>query len=199
MKHPVLALTLAVAGAVTAAHAATPSRVRGTVKSLSGLSLVIAETAGDTVTLALPETATVTAITPSTLAGVKPGSYVGTAAVPQPDGTLRALELQVFPESMRGVGEGTRPWDLGAQSSMTNGTVGGQVEGSDGRSLTIKYGNGEKRVFVPANVPVVTYEPGSRAMLTPGAHVLIFATEADDGALTAGRVTVGKDGLTPPM
>jgi hypothetical protein len=199
MKHSVLALTLAVAGAVTAAHAATPSRVRGTVKSLSGLSLVIAETAGDTVTLALPETATVTAITPSTLAGVKPGSYVGTAAVPQPDGTLRALELQVFPESMRGVGEGTRPWDLGAQSSMTNGTVGGQVEGSDGRSLTIKYGNGEKRVFVPANVPVVTYEPGSRAMLTPGAHVLIFATEADDGALTAGRVTVGKDGLTPPM
>ena len=199
MKHSVLALTLAVAGAVTAAHAATPSRVRGTVKSLSGLSLVIAETAGDTVTLALPETATVTAITPSTLAGVKPGSYVGTAAVPQPDGTLRALELQVVPESMRGVGEGTRPWDLGAQSSMTNGTVGGQVEGSDGRSLTIKYGNGEKRVFVPANVPVVTYEPGSRAMLTPGAHVLIFATEADDGALTAGRVTVGKDGLTPPM
>ena len=129
------------------------------------------------------------------------GEVLGVAdpAVPQPDGTLRALELQVFPEAMRGVAEGNHPWDLGPQSSMTNGTGGGEVKASDGRSLTVKYGSAEKKVFVPADVPVVTYEPGSRALLTPGAHVILTAKKADDGTLSADRVTVGKNGLTPPM
>ena len=103
---------------------------------------------------------------------IKEGSYVGTAAVPQADGTLKALEMQVFPPSMRGVGEGSRDWDLGAGSSMTNGTVGSLVA-AKGRTITITYKGGEKRVVVPDDVPVVTYEPADRTALTAGANVLI--------------------------
>jgi hypothetical protein len=114
------------------------------------------------------------------------------------DGTLKALEIQVFPESMRGVGEGHRPWDFGPQSSMTNGTVG-DLTVADGRTLHLKYKDGEQVVFVPPNAPIITYEPATVAALTPGAHVIGFAEQAPDGALTAQRIGVGKDGLVPPM
>jgi Domain of unknown function (DUF5666) len=193
-----LALTLSSA-AVLAQAAAPPTRVRGTVESLDGETLVVMTRAGQKVTVVVPGDATVTALTLSKLTEIKAGSYIGTAAVPQADGTLRALEVQVFPERMRGVGEGSRPWDLGPQTSMTNGTVVGRIEGTDGRSLTARYGSSERKVFVPPDVPVVTYEPGSRGMLVPGAHVILNAAKAADGALSASRVTVGKDGLTPPM
>jgi hypothetical protein len=99
---------------------------------------------------------------------------------------------------MRGVGEGTRPWDLGDKSSMTNGTVGSLVA-AQGRTITITYKGGEKKVVVPDDVPIVTYEPADRAALTPGANVLINGTRAADGTVTAGSVSIGKDGLVPPM
>ena len=146
----------------------------------------------------LPSDVRVTWLTEAQPSEIKPGSYVGTAAVLQPDGTLKALEVQVFPPSMRGVGEGTRPWDLGTQSSMTNGTVGSHVA-SKGRTITITYKGGEKTVMVPDDVPIVTYEPTDRSALTPGANVLINGTRAADGAVTAGSVSIGKAGLVPPM
>ena len=146
----------------------------------------------------LPDSARVTWLTVAQASQIQPGSYVGTAAVPQPDGTLKALEVQVFPPSMRGVGEGTRDWDLGAQSSMTNGTVGSMVA-ANGRTITITYKGGEKKVVVPDDVPIVTYEPTDRSALTVGANVLINGTRAADGTVTASSVAVGKDGLVPPM
>jgi hypothetical protein len=129
---------------------------------------------------------------------IKQGSYVGTAAVPQADGTLKALEVQVFPESMRGVGEGSRDWDLGPGSSMTNGTVGSLVA-AKGRTITITYKGGDKRVVVPDDVPIVTYEPANREALTVGASVLVNGSRAADGTVTATSVSVGKNGLVPPM
>ena len=146
----------------------------------------------------LPPNARIVWLTVAQPNEIKQGSYVGTAAVPQADGTLKALEVQVFPESMRGVGEGSRDWDLGPGSSMTNGTVGSLVA-AKGRTITITYKGGEKRVVVPDDVPIVTYEPADRTALTVGANVLINGTRAADGTVTATGASVGKNGLVPPM
>jgi hypothetical protein len=120
--------------------------------------------------------------------------------MPQADGSLVSLEVLVFPESMRGSGEGHYPWDLQPGSMMTNATVAevGSA-GAKGRRVTLRYKDGEKSIVVPEDVPIVTFEPGERSMLVPGAHVLLTATRQPDGTLTAARVAVGKDGLVPPM
>jgi hypothetical protein len=148
--------------------------------------------------LAIAPDLVITAIVAAKITDIKPGTYIGTAAMTESDGTLRALEIQVFPESMRGVGEGHRPWDLGPQSTMTNGTVGDVVI-AQGRGLTLRYKGGEETVVVPETAPIITYAPGTQAMLVPGAHVIVTATEKADGSLVAQRIGVGKDGLTPPM
>jgi hypothetical protein len=175
-----------------------PARLRGKIDAVSGNTVQLTLRNGSKASAMLPPNVRVTWLTTSQLSEIKPGSYVGTAAVSQPDGTLRALEVQVFPPSMRGVGEGTRDWDLGSGSSMTNGTVGSLVM-SSGRTITINYAGGEKRVVVPDNVPIVTYEPTDRTALTLGANVLINGSRAEDGTVTAASVSVGKDGLVPPM
>jgi hypothetical protein len=143
------------------------------------------------------------------LSDVKSGTYIGTAAIQQPNGTYRAIELQVFPVSMRGVGLGTRAWNLKPNSTMTNGTIGGlsqtggtvgTVSGSGDLTLKVNDGSGEKTVLIPQGVPVVTYAPATVADLQPGAHVIFFpAGAAADGSLTASQINVGKDGLIPPM
>jgi hypothetical protein len=153
---------------------------------------------GDEVSLKLADNSRVTWIEPTEVTAIKPGSFIGTAAVTQPDGTLKALEIQVFPESMRGVGEGHRAWDLGADSSMTNGTVG-DLKVANGCTLTLTYKGGEQTVFVPQNAPIITYEPATTAALKTGAHVIVFAMQNPDKTLTATRVGVGRDGLVPPM
>lgn len=142
---------------------------------------------------------TVTAVVPAKLSDVTPGSFIGAAADPQPDGTLVAKEIHTFPEAMRGSGEGHRAFDLGPQSTMTNGTVGNEVKGADGDRLTVAYKGGEKSIVVPPSAPVVMFAPGDRAMLAPGASVIVQAQKAENGGLTAERVTVGRDGLVPPM
>jgi len=180
------------------AQAPQPMRLRATIDAVDGKSLSLTTRAGEKVTVSLAPDAAVAAIVPVRLEDIKPGSFVGTAAVPQPDGTLRALEVHVFPESMRGTGEGHRPFDLQPQSTMTNGTVG-TVTGSSDRTLTITYAGGEKTVAVAANTPIVTYEPGSPALLVPGAHIILFGNQAPDGKVTATRISVGKNGLVPPM
>jgi hypothetical protein len=178
--------------------AGTPARLRGKIDAVSADSLDLTLRNGSKAQVKLPAELRVTWLTVADPADVKPGSYIGTAAIPLPDGSLKALEIQVFPPSMRGVGEGTRPWDIAEFSSMTNGTVGTMVA-ENGRTITITYKGGEKKVVVPNDVPFVTYEPADRAALTVGANVLINGSRAADGSMTASNVNVGKNGLVPPM
>ena len=192
-------LLAALCVSATSVWAETPVRVRGAVASIEGGTLHVRRQDGADAAVALTPGFKVTAVIPSSLSEVKPGSYIGIAARPDADGTLKALEVHVFPEAMRGVGEGHGPFDLGPQSTMTNGTVGHEVVGNDGNKLTVSYKNGEKAITVPPGVPVVTFEPGDPSLLAAGAHVIVFATEADDHALTSGQVVVGKNGLVPPM
>lgn len=187
--------------AQSSAPSPTPApapRVRGVIESVDTHTLWVVTKAGDKVTLKLPDNPSVTWIQPIAVSAIKPGSFIGTAAVTQPDGTLKALEIQVFPESMRGVGEGHRAWDLGEGSTMTNGTVG-NLKVSKGRTLTLTYKGGEQTVFVPAMAPVITYAPATAAALKKGAHVIISASQNPDGTMTATRIGVGKNGLVPPM
>ena len=173
-------------------------RLRGTIESVAGDQLQLTLRNKKEANVTLPQDLRVTWLLTAPIDDIQPGSYVGTAAIAQPDGTLKAMEVQVFPPSMRGVGEGTHPWDMGADSSMTNGTVGSLVK-ANGRTITITYKGGEKRVVVPDDVPIVTYQPTDRAALTKGAHVMINGTRAADGSVVADYISVGKDGLVPPM
>jgi hypothetical protein len=182
----------------TAIAQPAPSRVRATIDSVTDKTLTVTRRNGGPVTIALPPDVRIGGISIAKIEDIKPGSYIGTAAAPQPDGTQKALEVHVFPPSMVGVGEGFRPWDSAPNSTMTNGTVGDLV-GSKGRTLTVKYKGGEKTVIVPDDVPIVSIEPGTRALLTPGAHVVVTASKGADGSLTAISVNVGEHGLTPPM
>lgn len=193
-----LALFTLLVALPAAAQTAPQQRIRGTIEAVDGPVLTIAPRGGGTATVTLADDATVRTIAPADIRDIKPGSYIGSAAMPQPDGSLRALEVQVFPESMRGVGEGQRPFDLQPGSTMTNATAGA-VEGTDGRVVTLRYQGTETRLVVPPDVPVITYEPGSRDQLTKGAHVIVSAVKGADGSLVSHAIQVGKDGLVPPM
>jgi hypothetical protein len=178
--------------------APAPARVRGVVDAIDAHELQVTTRTGRKVTMKLAADAGVTFIAPIAIDAIHPGSFIGTAAVSQPDGTLKALEIQVFPEAMRGVGEGHRPWDLGEGSSMTNGTVG-DLKVANGRYLTLTYKGGEQKVFVPENAPIITYESATLADVKKGDHVIVTATHNPDETLTATRIGVGKNGLVPPM
>src|SRR4029077_17180058 len=141
----------------------------------------------------------VVGITKISLADIKVGSFVGATTVPGPDGGQNAVEVHVFPESMRGTGEGSRPWDLRPNSSMTNATVAESVVGNDGHTLLVKYKEGEKKVFVSSETPVVTYVPADKSDLKAGAKIIAFSKKMPDGSFETSRVSVGRDGLTPPM
>jgi hypothetical protein len=181
-----------------AAPAAAPARVRGTIDKVDANGIEVTTRSHDKVTLKLADDVSLTWIEPIAVSAIKPNAFIGTAAVTQPDGTLKALEIQVFPESMRGVGEGHRPWDLGEGSTMTNGTVG-ELKGANGRTLTLTYKGGEQTVVVPPQAPVITYAPATRAALKKGAHVIVFVSQGADGTMTATRIGVGRNGLVPPM
>lgn len=196
------ALTLAVAAAAFA-QAPPGTRIRGTVTSFSGGVLTVAG-AAQSYKITIPDNAHIQWIVKSALSSIGPNTYVGTVATAQPDGSLRAVEVQIFPEALRGVGEGNHPWDTGPNNSMTNATVETiapeAVDKVSGQTLLVKYKDTEKKVFVPANVPVITYVNADKSALTPGAHVIILnATPGSDGTLTTTSVGVGKDGLVPPM
>jgi hypothetical protein len=192
------ALGLLTFGGIAFAQAPTPTRLRGTIDEVDANELDVTTRSGDKVKLKLADNLNLTLISPISIDAIQQGSFIGTAAVTQPDGTLKALEVQVFPEAMRGMGEGHRPWDLGEGSTMTNGTVG-ELQVSNGRLLTLTYKGGEKKVFVPENAPVITYEKGSREDLKKGAHIIALVTHNPDETPTAIRIGVGKDGLVPPM
>ncbi len=203
-------LSLAALAFATLALAQTPAsppvRLRGTIEKLDVSSITIKERSGEVITLVRPADLPVSEVYAVTLADIKPGSYVGTAAMPQADGTQLAIEVLVFPEAARGSNEGHYPWDLQPQSTMTNATVAdlsaapATVPG--GQKLTLKYKTGEKTVIVPTGVPVVSFKPASaddqKTLLVPGAKVLINALEKE-GKPTALRVLVGRNGFAPPM
>ena len=206
-----LALSLAAFAVTTSllAQAPAPSaptlRLRAVIEKIDATSITIKERSGEVITLMRPAAMDVTEVYPIALADIKPGSYIGTAAMPQADGTQLALEVLIFPEAMRGTGEGHRPWDLQPQSTMTNATVADLASAPStvpgGQKITLKYKDGEKVVIVPAGAPVVTFKPGKQdeaALLVPGAKVLVTAQE-QGGKPTALRVVVGRNGFAPPM
>ncbi|MFZ0779203.1 MAG: hypothetical protein WAM74_22205 [Xanthobacteraceae bacterium] len=186
--------------AVTSALAQAPVRVRGTIDSVSGSTLNVTARDGAKVTVKLAENAAVVGVAKASLSDVKQGGFVGITAMPLPDGTQKAVEIHIFPEAMRGTGEGHRPWDLMPNSTMTNATIDSEVAISDGQKLVLKYKDGEKTFIVPANVAVVTFVPATAAVLTPGAKIFVVAgTKQADGTVLAPRINVGLNGLTPPM
>jgi hypothetical protein len=175
-------------------------RVRGTIERMDGPAYVVKTRDGAEVKLALADNPLFVAIVKATVADIKPGTFVGSTAMPRSDGSLAAIEVHIFPASMRGTGEGHRDWDLKPQSTMTNANVEQAVAGVDGQVLTVKYKGGEKKLLVTPETVVVTYEPGDRSELKPGVGVFVSAAEKQpDGTLRTTRVTYGKDGLTPPM
>jgi hypothetical protein len=175
-------------------------RVRGTIEAFDGSLLTVKSREGNEVKVRMTDNATVVGVTNIALSEIKPGSYIGVSALPEPDGTQKALAVHIFPEAQRGVAEGFRPWDLRPNSTMTNATVAETVGSADGQNILVKYKDGEKKVVVPPGTPVVTFVAGEKSELKPGAKIIIFgATKKDDGTLEANRVNVGRDGITPPM
>jgi hypothetical protein len=177
----------------------TPTRVRGTVEGVDGDTLAVKSRSGEEVKLHMTANMVVLGLTRIGLSEIKVGSFIGTTTLPGPDGVPKAVEVHVFPENMRGTGEGSRPYDLKPNSSMTNATVAESVVGNDGHTLLIKYKDGEKKVVVPSETPVVTYVPGDKSDLKAGAKIIAFMKKLPDGSLETDRVSVGRDGLTPPM
>ena len=177
----------------------TPSRVRGSVVSLDGSKLVVRAKDGKDISVSLADNFAALAVVKSSIADIKQGTFIGTATVTQPDSTLRSVEVVVFPDNLRGTAEGHYPWDLGPSSMMTNATVANAVKGVDGQTVTVTYKGGEKKIDIPANVPVVAVVPASKEDIKPGAVVFVPSVRQSDGSLTSGAVLFGKDGVIPPM
>jgi molybdopterin-binding protein len=177
----------------------TPSRVRGTIEAVDGEVLAVKSRSGEDFKLHMAADMRVFGITRISLADIKVGSFIGTTTVPGPDGAPTAVEVHVFPEDMRGTGEGSRPFDLRPNSTMTNATVAQSVVGNEGHTLTVKYKDGEKKVLVSPDTPVVTYVSADRSELKAGAKVIAFIKALPDGSFDTNRISVGLNGLTPPM
>ena len=172
--------------------------VRGEITGVSPDVLKVHVNTGENVVIKLSPDTKVRAVTLANIEDIKPGSYIGSAAVPQEDGTLKALEVHVFPPELAGSGDGHRPFDLVKGSSMTNGSVGDLVV-SNGRVLTVNYKGGQQKILVPEDVPIVNLVPGDRSLLKVGVKIVTFVTQSADGTLTAQSISAGKDGVTPPM
>jgi hypothetical protein len=179
--------------------ASPPTRLRGSIAAIDGKTATIATREGTSVPVTLADNWSVMLVSPMTMADIKENSFVGIASVKGPDGTLNALEVLVFPEAARGSNEGHYPWDLQPESMMTNATVATVAAAPDGQTLMLKYKDGAQTIKVKPGTPIVTFAPGDRSDAKVGAKVFLGATKAADGGLTAGRLLVGKDGLTPPM
>src|SRR3954467_4012653 len=177
-------IALLIAAAPIASAQEATVRVRGSVERIEGDIYVIKARGGSELKVKLPDNVMVVALTKASLADIKQGSFVGVAGMPQPDGSQKALEVHIFPEAMRGAGEGHRGWDLQPSSTMTNGAVEQTTASADGQVLMLKYKDGEKRIVVPAACPIVGYLPGDKSELKPGAPIFISAAQKQsDGTL----------------
>lgn len=197
----VASVTAASVLASTAWAQQTPTvRIRGSIESVDGNLLGIKTREGNDVKVRMTDNAAVFAVVKTELSQIKEGSYIGISAMPEPDGTQKAFAVHIFPENQRGAAEGFRPWDARANSTMTNATVAETVKGTDGQNILVKYKDGEKKVVVPPETPIVTFVASDKSEVKAGAKIIIFgAVKKDDGTLEANRVNVGRDGITPPM
>jgi hypothetical protein len=198
MKKALLLALAFCATNVLAQGSPTSMRLRGTIEKVDPTTLVVKERSGETVTLALADNLTVAEVMPVDPTMIHSGAFIGTAAVTGADGKLSALEVLVFPEAMRGTGEGHSPWDLQPGSTMTNATVTEVVHGAKGREMKLRYKDGEQTIVVPEGVPIVTIKPADRSLLVPGAKVIVTA-QMRNGQPTALRVAAGRNGFAPPM
>jgi RNase P/RNase MRP subunit p29 len=199
-------IRMTVAGALVVAACATALaqqaqtiRVQGTIAKVDGDVLTLKASDGTENKLTLTGNAVIVAVVKASMAEVKEGVFLGSAAMPQPDGSQKALDVHIFPEQMRGTGEGHRPYAPVPNSTMTNGTASGAtVVSTDGSTMLVKYKDGEKKIVVPPNTPIVRYEIGSKADLKPGAAFRVLAaTKKPDGTLETARINVGRDGTVP--
>jgi hypothetical protein len=193
---------------IAASAVGRPTNLRGTIISVQGDTINIKERDGGSAQVHLASAAKIVSVAKATLSDIKPGDFIGTAATPRTDGTLQAIEVHIFPKSLRGTGEGNHSWDLGPKSSMTNGTVArpsgrvadNKVNKVEGDKLIVDYNGGAKTVSITPSTKVVRLVPGSRSELKPDAKVFIpRAKKGSDGAFEASLITVGKDGVAPPM
>ena len=191
---------IALAFSVSVAAAQAPARVRGTIESVEGSILMVKGRDGQMMKVKLADNAPIRAVVKMSLADVKQGSFVGITAMPQPDGSQKAVEIHIFPEAMRGTGEGHLPWDLMPNRTMTNANVESTVASKDGQVLMMKYKDGEKKIIVPPTAEIVTYAPATMADLKPGEKVFVAAAKKlPDGTLEAPNITVSRGGVSPPM
>ncbi len=191
---------LSVLTSVAWAQQAPTVRIRGTIEVVDGPVLTIKTREGEDVKVRMTDNAAVFGVVKTELSEIKEGSYIGVSGMPQPDGTQKALAVHIFPETQRGAAEGFRPWDLRPNSTMTNATVAETVKGTDGQNIVVKYKDGEKKVVVPPDTPIVTFVAGDKSDVKAGSKIIIFgAVKKEDGMLEANRVNVGRDGITPPM
>jgi hypothetical protein len=195
-----LAVLSVLASSAWAQQSPTPTRIRGTIEGVDGSMLSIKTREGTDVKVKMTDDLKVIGIAKTTLSEIKPGSYIGVSAMPQPDGSQKAFAIHIFPEAMRGAAEGHRPWDQRPNSTMTNATVAETVAGVDGQVINVKYKDGEKKVVVPPDAAIVAFADGEKSEIKPGAKIIIFgAKKLDDGSLETNRIGVGRDGITPPM
>jgi len=198
------ALAVAAALAATAASAQAPApapqtvRLRGVIEKIDGNTVIAKSDKGDEVKINLADKMMVVGVVKATMAEIKEGSYIGSGAMPQPDGSQKAIEVHIFAESMRGTGDGHRPWDGAPNSTMTNGTVGTTVTGVTGPVVTVKYKDGEKNIVVGPDVPIVRYEVMDTGALKPGiAFSVLAAAKQPDGSYNISRINIGRDGVVP--
>jgi hypothetical protein len=196
----IAAILLALVSTALLAQASPPMRVRGMIEKFDGAVLSVKSRDGTSLILRLDDKAGVSGVVNASLADIVPGKFIGTATLGERDGALVALEVLVFPDAMRGAGEGHYAWDLQPQSMMTNATIVDVTGSAKDRTLTLKYKDGERKVLVPEGTPIVTFVPADRSAIKPGAHCFIGAAQRQpDGSLVALRIAVGLNGVVPPM
>ncbi len=196
-RHLFTGVALATVMAAAPVVAQQSQRVRGTIESANGSAITVKQAEGADLTVKLADNVQVFGVVPAKLADIKTGDYVGVGAMPQPDGSQKAIQIMIFAESQRGTGEGFRPWDRPG-TTMTNGTVNTTAASVNGQTLTVKYKDGEQKIVVSPDATIRAYVAGDKAELKPGAHIAIVrADKAADGTLSTGRVNVGRDGVVP--
>jgi hypothetical protein len=196
-----LSVIAAVSPALAQQTAQQTVRVRGTVEAVDGSVLSVKSRDGQTTyRIKMTDNVAIRGVVKAALSDIKQNSFIGVTGMPQADGTQKAVEIHIFPEALRGTGEGHRPWDLLPNSTMTNAAVAQMVKGVEGDEITLKYKDGEKKILVVPDTVIVTYVPGDKSELKPGSKIFIAAArKKDDGSLEAASISVGRDGLTPPM
>jgi hypothetical protein len=195
----VLIAFLAAPALAQTAPSGTTMRVAGTVDKLDGNNLTVNMKDGPPVIVVLADNAAVFGVEKRTVADIKPGDYLASGGVKGADGKIHAVEVRIFPETLRGTGEGQRPWDVKPEGVMTNATVGTVTQSPAGGVIHVKYKEGESEYTVGPEVPILAYVAGDRGLLKPGAAVFTVAQKKPDGTLTTGRVTAEKNGVKPPM